>query len=445
MNNPILQYVNTGKKLNLRIEKLLSALYLSNFSGTVTVINGNEEYKVVVVEKLAFFDRSVITLSTLDDKALFKLDSAVPEDIKKKSKEYNLLEFIFKIIENVDRHQILSLLKPYATDHFSINPEAGKLMFLYAELEPFIGTPRIEIFANLKKNYRTIYFLLTTRFAGIIKSTEAERTTIQEKVNRTSMFDESDKDESENKDVFKNSEMSYSQKLSEYLSANEKYRDVFSLFGLAYGFEEKELHKSYVQIVQKIHPDRLHDVTPALMEKAEKMLKTVSENYELLKNPEDSKSIFELMKKYGPIRTRTDYVRLKEYDEVLFKGISLQRLGEFEAASIIFNELFINTLNPVPLEKKIFSLWSLHSKWDEAKKLEKYPELKHDILTLLKLKNPDFEIFFILAEIYEYLKMIPDCMKTLVLILKHDPESLRAKGMKKRLMYYEAMDKKEKK
>ena len=445
MNNPILQYVNTGKKLNLRIEKLLSALYLSNFSGTVTVINGSEEYKVIIIEKLVFFDHSVITLSTLDDKALFKLDSGIPEGVKKKAKEYNILEFIFKIIENVDRHQILSLLKPFATDYFSINPEAGKLLFLYAELEPFIGTPRIEIFANLKKNYRTIYFLLTTRFAGILKSTEAERTVIQEKVNRTNMFDESGKDESDDTDVFKNTDMSYAQKLSEYISANEKYRDVFSLFGLAYGFEEKDLHKAYVQIVQKIHPDRLHDVTPALKEKAEKMLKTVSENYELLKNPEDSKSIFDLMKKYGPIRTRTDFVRLKEYDEILFKGTTLQRMGEFEAASIIFNELFINTLNPVPLEKKIFSLWSIHSKWDEAKKMERYPQIKHDILTLLKLQNPDFEIFFILAEIYEYLKMIPDCMKTLTVILKHDPENMRAKGMKKRIMYYDTMDKEKKK
>ena len=75
----------------------------------------------------------------------------------------------------------------------------------------------------------------------------------------------------------------------------------------------------------------------------------------------------------------------------------------------------------------------------------KYPEIKNDILTLLKLKEPDFEIFFILAEIYEYLKLIPDCMKVLVLILKHDPENLRAKGMKKRVMYYDQQDKDKKK
>ncbi|HRZ79995.1 MAG TPA: hypothetical protein P5044_08310, partial [bacterium] len=281
MSDPILQYVNTGKKLNLRVEKMLAALYLSQFSGTVTVINGTEEYKIVINGDLAFFDRSVITLSALDEKTLFKLDSEVPEDIKKRAKEYNFLEFIFKVIENIDRHNILSLLKPVAAEQFSIRPEAAKLMFLYAEMEPFIGSNRIEIFSNLKKNYRTIYFLLTTRFASVVKSTDAERAAINEKLARTNMFDGKDHDE-DNKDVFKNQELTYAQKLSEFISANEKYRDVFSLFGLAYGFDERDLHKRYVDIVQKIHPDRLHDVPPALMEKAEKMLKTVSENYELL-------------------------------------------------------------------------------------------------------------------------------------------------------------------
>lgn len=444
MSDPILQYVNTGKKLNLRVEKMLAALYLSKFSGTVTVINGTEEYRIVINNDLAFFDRSVIILSALDEKTLFKLDSAIPEGINKKAKEYNFLEFIFKVIENIDRHKIFALLKPVAAEQFSIRPEAAKLMFLYAEMEPFIGSNRIEIFSNLKKNYRAIYFLLTTRFASVVKSTDAERTAINEKLARTNMFDGKDHDE-DNKDVFKNQELSYAQKLSEFISANEKYRDVFSLFGLAYGFDERDLHKRYVDIVQKIHPDRLHDVSPALMEKAEKMLKIVSENYELLKNEEDSKSINELMKKYGPIRTRTDYVRLKEYDEALFKGTSLLRLGEFEAAAIVFNEIFLQTLNPVPLEKKIFSLWNLRAKWNEEKKLVKYPEIKNDILTLLKLKEPDFEIFFILAEIYEYLKLIPDCMKVLVLILKHDPENLRAKGMKKRVMYYDQQEKDKKK
>ena len=444
MSDPILQYVNTGKKLNLRVEKMLAALYLSKFSGTITVINAAEEFKIVINGDLAFFDRSVIILSALDEKTLFKLDSVVPEDIKKKAKEYNFLEFIFKVIENIDRHRIFSLLKPVAAEHFSIRPEAAKLMFLYAEMESFIGSNRIEIFSNLKKNYRAIYFLLTTRFASVIKSTDAERAVINEKLARTNMFDGKDHDE-DSKDVFKNTEFSYAQKLSEFITANEKYRDVFSLFGLAFGFDQRDLHKRYVDIVQKIHPDRLHDVSPALIEKAEKMLKIVSENYELIKNEEDSKSINELMKKYGPIRTRTDYVRLKEYDEALFKGTSLMQLNEFEAAAIVFNEIFLQTLNPVPLEKKIFALWKLKAKWNEEKKLAKYPEIKNDILTLLKLKEPDFEIFFILAEIYEYLKLIPDCMKVLVLILKHDPENLRAKGMKKKIMYYEQQEKDKKK
>ena len=60
-------------------------------------------------------------------------------------------------------------------------------------------------------------------------------------------------------------------------------------------------------------------------------------------------------------------------------------------------------------------------------------------------KDPEIETLFILAEIYEFLKMIPDCMKVLTVITKIQPDNFRANGMKKKLMYYANLDKQGKK
>lgn len=441
MSDAILQYIDTGKKLNLRIEKLLATLYLSKFSGTVTVYDNNVLLKIVIIENKLYFDNSILTLSSLSEKSLLKIGSSFSADVKTKEREYNILEFIHKIIANIPKAKIMTLLRPHATEHFSIKSETKKLMFLYSELEPFIGIQRIEIFTNLKKSYRTIYFLLVTRFAGIVKSTEAEKTAILEKMNRTNLFDEIDKDDSDSKNVSEKKEQPFEEILSEFLDTIEKYKDIFHLFGVSYGFEEINLHKVYLQIVQKIHPDRLFEVSPSLKNRAGTMLQIVGENYELLKNPADRDAIHNLMKKYGPIKTRTDYTRLKEFDEAMFKGTALLRLGQYESASMIFNEIYQQTSSPDALEKKILSIWKKTSKWNDNQKAEKFPEIKEDIVKLCSLKDPELEVLFILVEIFEFLKMIPESIKILLLILENDPLNKRAMGMKKRIHYYESLNK----
>ncbi|HSW59733.1 MAG TPA: DnaJ domain-containing protein [bacterium] len=442
MSEAISQYINSEKKLKIRIEKLLSTLHLSKFSGTVNVINGEDRFKITVTEGKSYCERSLLQLATLPPSTLFTLKTEIPDGFRINLKEYDSLDFIFRIVENIDRAHIVAMIKPIATEHFSIRPEASSLIFLHDELESFIGQKKIEIFSNFKKHYRTIFFLLLTRFASVVKATDEERANISEMLARSNMFDEKIPEE-ETVEVVR--DQSEDQKLVSFLDINEKFKDVYHLFGLAYDFDEKMLHNAYLKMVQKIHPDTLRNVMAINRERAEKFFRVVSENYELLKNPEERADIEKLMKRYGPIKSRTDYTRMKEYDEAIFKGTALLRLGNFEAAAEIFGLIYDQTKNPDALEKKILAIWKKSPRWNDFEKAIKFPPIKEDILKLIMIKDPDIELLFILAEIYEFLKMIPDCMKILSIITKIQPDNFRAKGLKKRLMYYESLEKQGKK
>lgn len=442
MSELITQYANTEKKLKIRIEKLLATLFLSKFTGTVTGITPNEQFNIVIsAEEKSYTDKSIMSLASLIDSTLFTLKTEIPEGYKINYKEYESLDLIFKIVENIDRSHITALLKPVAAEHFSIRPEAGKLVFLYNELEPFIGQKRIEIFSNFKKHYRTIFFLLLTRFASVIKSTDEERVAISKMLGRSNMFDDKTEDEVIEEDIGETKD----QKLASFLDVHEKFKDVFHLFGLNPGFEEKFLHKEYLRIVQRTHPDKLRDVSSVNRERAEKFFRTVSENYELLRNPDERAEIEKLSKKYGPIKSRTDYTRMKEYDEAIFKGVALSSLGNFEAAAEVFHHIFEQTKNPEALERKINAIWKKSSKWNDFEKSIQYPAIKDDVLKLTTITDVDIETLFILAEIYEFLKLIPDCMKTLSIITKIQPDNFKANGMKKRLVYYQSLEKQGKK
>jgi tetratricopeptide (TPR) repeat protein len=442
MSEAISQYINSEKKLKIRIEKLLSTLHLSKFSGTVNVINGEDRFKITVTEGKSYCERSLLQLATLPPSTIFTLKTELPDGFRINLKEYDSLDFIFRIVENIDRSHIVAMIKPIATEYFSIRPEASSLIFLHDELESFIGQKKIEIFSNFKKHYRTIFFLLLTRFASVVKATDEERANISEMLARSNMFDEKIPEE-ETVEVVR--DQSEDQKLTNFLDINEKFKDVYHLFGLSFDFDEKMLHNAYLKIVQRIHPDMLRDVMAVNRERAEKFFRVVSENYELLRNREERADIEKLMKRYGPIKSRTDYTRMKEYDEAIFKGTALLRLGNFEAAAEIFGLIYDQTKNPDALEKKILAIWKKSPRWNDFEKAIKFPPIKEDIMKLTMIKDPDIELLFILAEIYEFLKMIPDCMKILSIITKIQPDNFRAKGLKKRLMYYESLEKQGKK
>ena len=57
------------------------------------------------------------------------------------------------------------------------------------------------------------------------------------------------------------------------------------------------------------------------------------------------------------------------------------------------------------------------------------------------IKDLSLESKYILAEIYEFFEDLPDAIKVLDTILKERPDDFKAAGMKKRMIYYNRLNK----
>ncbi len=438
MNSQISTLIDSGKKIKSRTDKMLLSLAMSKFSGTAKVnFPDNSEGKII------FKNNEIVTavtpqkLAVYIEKSYFILESTVNEEDDKNSKNWQPLEFTYRIIENIDREKLIKYSVPFIADYLTIKPEAAKLEFISKELQTFKGREKFQILPFFQKNYRIIYFLLLSRFAAIIPSSPEEREIILERAQSILR----DGEGYERKSVAVKEE-SKEEQLINFLNEREKYRDVFDLFELKHDADEKELQKAYLKLVQKIHPDRLHDISQETTNRAVNLFRTVSEVYEMLKNKEERDMIIKLMKRYDPIKSRSDFSRLREYDDAIFKGTALERLGQFAAAKEIYGEIYRQTKVSDALERKITAHWQMRKKWDLEEKRKNYFEIKEDINTLKTFKDPQLETLYILIEIHEFFEEIADCMKVIAIILRLYPEDQRAVATRNRIKYYESLKKK---
>ena len=432
-------YIDSEKKLHIRFEKLFSLLSSCGFSGKINVFNGGETFFIILSNGSVWTDKPLNLFGNLSKNALFKVESAVSDDMKKGMKEYDGKEFLFSVILSMPRERVLEVLKPYATEFISIKPEAAKLFFLHDDLQPFVGQKRSEIFSNLKKSYRTIYFLLISQLAVIVQATDEERAKITEKLSKFDIFSEKAAQEEIVEKVAqekKQEALSEEDEIKMFLNANEHYNDVFQLFGLKDKFDEKIARREYIRIMQKIHPDKLVGISPNTALRAKDFLQLAGECYELIRDPEVASDIERLMQKYGPIRSKAEYLKIKEYDSAMMKATALAKIGSYDAAAKVFDFIYKETKNPAALEQKNLALWKLAPKWNKLEKADKYKEIRDDFVKISMIKELSFESMYILAEIYEYFEDIPDAIKVLDNILKVRPDDFKAAGMKKRMIYY---------
>ncbi len=436
-------YIDSEKKLHIRFEKLLSLLVSCGFSGKIDVLNGSETFPIFVSKGSVWTDKPMNLLGNLPKTTLFKVESSLNDDLKKGMKEYEAYEFLFSVILNMPRDRVLEVLRPYAAEFLSIKPEAAKLIFLHDDLQPFVGQKRSEIFSNLKKSYRTIYFLLISQLAVIVPSTDDEKAKISEKISRSDIFSEkaaADEIYERAAAEKKQETMSEEDEIRTFLNANEHYNDVFQLFGLKDKFDEKIARREYIRIMQKIHPDKLVGISPNTALRAKEFLQTAGECYELIRDPETAADIGHLMMKYGPIRSKTEYLKMKEYDSAMMKATALAKIGSYEAAAKVFDFIYQETKNPAALEQKDLALWKLAPKWNKFQKADRYKEIRDDFVKVSMVRELSFESMYILAEIYEYFEDIPDALKVLDTILKSRPDDFKAAGMKKRMLYYSRLN-----
>lgn len=437
MNNPLTLLTNSGKKIRMRPDKLFSQVFLSGFNGTIDATN-DENFKIVFENDRIYSEKDAAAIAKIDDKTVFSLNSEVDNEVKERCKPVNSIEFIYNTVVNLDKKTVLSFFEPVILEHFSIKPEAGELEFLKAELAPFRGEPVIEIYSNIRKHFAVIYFLLLTRYAGVVRSDEKDREKIKEKYERSGLF----KEEIPEEPIPVETE---EEKLTNYLNTREKFKDIFHLFELQPDFkEEKELHRRYLKIAQKVHPDKLVEMPNDLKERADSFFRIVNDNYKLLKDPEIRKDIAKLMKKYGNIKNFDDYSKIKAYDKAVFKGKTLAKIGAHKDAVAVFDEIYKQTKQPETLELKLLSKWKLAEKMLDDEKRVEYPKLKKELEYLKQLKDPTLDILFILVEINDFLQNYKDAIKMTNLILKIFPNNFKAKGLKKKIMYYRSLEPKSK-
>jgi len=437
-------YINSDKKLHIRFEKLFALLSTCRFSGKIVVLSGAETFPVLVSNGSVWTDKPMNLLGNLPKTTIFKVENSFDDSMKKGVKEYSAEEFLFSVILSMPRERVLEVMKPYATEFISIKPEAAKLMFLHEDLQPFVGQKRNEIFSNLKKSYRTIYFLLISQLAVILPSTPEEKAKIAEKLDKSDIFTEkaaaqevAEKVETEKK----KEEMSEEDEIKTFLNANERYTDVFSLFGLKGKFDDRVARREYIKIMQKIHPDKLVGVSPNTALRAKEFLQLAGECYELIRDPEVAEDIEHLMLKYGPIRNKNEYLKIKEYDSAMTKASALAKIGSYDAAAKVFDYIYKETKNPGALEQKNLALWKLAPKWNKLDKTDRFKDMRDDFVKISMVKELSFESMYILAEIYEYLEDVTDAVKILDTILKARPDDFKAAGMKKRILYYDKLKK----
>lgn len=432
-------YIDSDKKLHIRFEKLLSLLLSCSFSGKIEVLNERGIFFILLSKDSVWADKPFNLLGNLSKNALFKVESTISDEMKKGMKEYDGKAFLFSVILNMPRERVLDVLKPYAAEFISIKPETSKLFFLQEELKPFIGQQKIEIFSNLKKSYRVIYFLLISQAAVIVYATDEERAVITEKLNKSDVFSEKAAEEeiSEEASSEKKHEVSPEEEdIMRFLSANEHYNDVFQLFGLKDKFDERVARREYIKIMQRIHPDKMVGISPNTALRAREFLQLAGECYELIRDSEVASDIRHLMAKYGPIRSKSEYQKIKEYDSAMTKASALVKIGSYEAAARVFDFIYKETKNPSALEQKNLALWKLSPKWNKIEKADKYKEIRDDFEKISMVKELTFESMYILAEIYEYLGDVSNALKILNTIIQSRPNDFRAAGMKKRLLYY---------
>ncbi len=430
----ITPYINSDKKLHIRFEKLFALLASCGFSGKIEVLNGSESFPIIVSKDSVWTDKPMNLLGNMPKTILFKVENAVEDGLKKGMKEFDTYEFLFSVILNMPRERVLEVLKPYAAEFFSIKPD----------LQPFIGSSRNEIFSNLRKSYRTIYFLLISQFAVILPATPEEKARITEKLDKSDIFSEKAKaDEAAEmaNEVKKEQAMSEEDEIRTFLNANEHYADVFQLFGLKDKFDERVARREYIKIMQKIHPDKLVGISPNTALRAKEFLQLAGECYELIRDTEIADDIGRLMQKYGPIRSKAEYLKIKEYDSAMMKATALAKIGSYDAAAKVFDYIYKETKNPAALEQKNLALWKLAPKWNKFEKADKYKEIRDDFTKISMVKELSFESMYILAEIYEYFEDVPDALKILDKILKVRPDDFKAAGMKKRIVFYSRLNK----
>lgn len=441
----ILPYVNTGKKLKIKGDKLFVILLQNNFVGTLFLHSATASDAVIFSGGKVFTKNSPSYFTFAMQGALFSLSSAAaPQEEGRDG-----YEFLYEIVKAYPADMLTRLLEPYKGDNLTIKPEAGRFSFLKEPLAPFAGQPYFPIIKIFLEDIHTLYFLLLTEDAAILRASDLERQRAAEEEKRRL---EERKDGEDGRTVMSSPEW---RELAQLIKWALKRESFFDIFKWKEGDDLKETHKTYLSYVQKLHPDRISHAPEELRDRANDLLMIINSTYPLLKDDETRAKIIALTKKYGPIRTKERYEELLMVEDLVLRADQLLRVGEPGKAYKIYVEMYGRTKAPWILEKMIYAYYHNRRPEEDAAKgikdsrratpEEKYMKLRDYIQRLRDFKPAlPLEILYILADVYEKEKNIVMLKKTLQEILVLYPGEQKALSWLRQVDAFLASRKKEK-
>jgi len=423
----ILPYVNTGRKLKIKGDKLFVILLQNNFAGTLFVHGATAVDEVIFSGGRIHAKNSPSYFTFAMQGALFSLaNTAAPEGEGRDG-----YEFLYEIVKAYPADMLARLLEPYKGENLTLKPEAGRFSFLKETLQPYAGQASFPVVKLFLQEVHALYFLLLTEDAAILRASDLERQRATEEEKRRL---EEEKDAEPEKAIASSPEW---RELAQLVKWALKRESIFDLFKWKEGDDLKEAHKTYLSYVQKLHPDRVSRAPEELRDRANDLLMLVNTTYPLLKDDETRTKIIALTKKYGPIRTKERYEEILMVEDLVLRADQLLRIGEPGKAYKIYVEMYGRTKAPWLLEKMIYAYYyNRRPEEDAAKGIkdtrratpeEKYMKLRDYIQRLRDFKPAlPLEILHILADVYEKEKNIVMLKKTLQEILVLYPGDQKA-------------------
>ncbi len=431
MWNKIKPFIDSGKKLKINGDKLITLALKNNFTGTFKIYSGENDFSLGFKKETVFTDKTPRFIAYSFNNALFSLSF----DKFEEGKAWNAYELFFEIIKNYPEESIVKKLKKNNLRLITIKPEAGDFTFLKDELEKYAGRPEIPLDSFIKNgNSCEIYFLLLTEYAAMLDKSIGKKELKKEQLKETRR----QKDE----------KLSPEEKLRKFLKSNMKYKNIPSLFKYRSGTSEKELHKTYKNLISVVHPDRLAGMPDELKEKAEKFAAFLNDAYKLMKDEKTREMIFELQSKFGDVKTPDDYKTKKEFYIILNKADALYKVRSYGVAYKLYLELNQNYKSKEVLEKLILcDMKNMRPEKDKARgnnppdnkratPKEKYERVLKHIEEIKHFGTPSIEIAFIEVEANEKLGNTKKALAALNTIINMDRYNEKALQWKKRLKFY---------
>jgi len=425
----IVPYINTGRKLKIKGDKLFAILLQNRFNGTLSVHGTTITDEVTFANDLVYTTKSPAYYTFAMQGALFSLTSTT----NPQGTGTNGYEFLFEIVKAYPVDVLTRILEPYKVENMTLKPETERFQFLKEALSPYAGRTNFPVLQLFLEQIHVLYFLLLVEYGAIIRAsdTERQRASEEEKQHLTEMRRRREQEAIEHSEEWR--------ELATFVKRALRCESIFSLFKWEEGKDIKEAHKVYLTYIQKLHPDRLQNAPEELRDRAADLLTIVNGAYPLLKEDETRAKLIALTQKYGPIRTRERYEELLQVEELVVRADHLYKIGEPGKAYKIYVEMYGRTKAPWLLEKMIYAYYhNRRPEEDAAKRIqddrratveEKLMKLRDYIQRLRDFKPAlPREILYILADVYEREKNLVMLKKTYQEILVLYPGDQKALG-----------------